>query len=224
MVKEIVDKLFNSNYRYFYNLLADNDFHTYESDPGIVYEEDLLNDVYWNSGVNKICIFFDDIVLKKGFSGYIDDNQELIKTENFNNVAIIESDLYKLAKEQGVSKFFAETINIGNDIVAQEKAENILSDYYPQRKFNDFLCNQINSKQIKDLYDRLYNYISSKPLSELFYQYNIDDLKKLYNFLVDYDINDLHSNNCGIFKNGKIKFFDFCGFNSSTSNLVKKRR
>lgn len=224
MVREIVDGILNSSCRYYYDILADNDFHTYEDDLGIVCEEDLLNEVYWESGASKICVILDNIVLKKGFSRYIYDYQENENIKNIENAAIIESELYQLAKEQGVSMFFAETIDIGNGVVAQERAEDDLTDVSLRRKFDDFLNSQTDKDQIKNLYDRLHDYISMVPLSELFYQYNIDDLEKLYDFLVEYDINDLHESNTGIFKDGKVKFFDFCGFNSLTSNLIKKRR
>ena len=59
-------------------------------------------------------------------------------------------------------------------------------------------------------------------MSFLIAQYDIDDLHELENFLDDYDINDLHSSNMGFF-NGKLKFFDFSGYNSDTFELLKNK-
>ena len=68
----------------------------------------------------------------------------------------------------------------------------------------------------------LYDKTGVGAIRILMMHHSVEELTKLENFLYDYDINDLHNCNMGIF-NGELKIFDFSGFGSDTSEILKRK-
>ena len=212
-------------------------FYTYFGDEGVIYDEFPLEEIEssWCSGCTKVCVVEDNVVFKTSFRGYVYDfddekndyyDEPIIERWN-TDYCKLEFDVYVEALTAGLGKFFAKTIQVSPYVYAQEKCEIDLCNLICSNEKRDFKKSSLEDKELED-------YIKSKGLSSLsislgltamsflIAQYDIDDLYELEKFIDDYDINDLHSSNMGFF-NGKLKFFDFSGYNSDTFELLKNK-
>ena len=222
--------------------VLEKDFHSYEEGCGEVYEEDELADFAWSAGVTKICIILDYCVLKTGYSGYAydydEDTDEYLDEPRFvdleQNTAEVEYKVYERACEEGIDKFFVETIELGNGVFMQERVDDILfeamtdselrahyeksfvlPDKEGQRKFNEGAQEYFEKNGMR----KFCQYFSYDVAYFLTLNLTMEELHALYDFVDNYDINDIHSSNVG-FVNGKIKIFDYCGCGSDTASLL----
>lgn len=219
------------------------DLHTYDDETGTLYEEIIFDDYNWEAGVSKVCVFFSDFVLKKGFNGSIIDSNydtgELLEPEDFIyntwdiNYGDLEYTIYKKAEREGVNNFFAELISLGDGIYAQEKCQYILGNIigttvddldfyidYSTASENIKSINKIkeilNNSEIDEIIGidpTLYLFPSVAPVLLQFY--TCEQLIKLFVFLVKYDINDLHLMNLGFFRNKESEKFELKLFDYS---------
>lgn len=153
----------------------------------------------------------------------------------------VEYLVYRAAVAAGLGHFFAEMIKIDTGIYMQEKydtsvcrlededmklhiSETLLtSDLCEFQRFDWVLWergaieNLVERVGLGSLFSHLRQNCSSFML--FYNRYSIVELRRLQVFLDEYDINDLHSSNIGIF-GSDIKFIDYCGYESSTSEIV----
>ena len=153
----------------------------------------------------------------------------------------VEYLVYRAAVAAGLGHFFAEMIKIDTGIYMQEKYDtsiNRLEDegiklHISETLLASNLCECYRSNWIlwerdavEDLVERvgldsLFSHLRGNCSSfMMFYnRYSIVELRRLQAFLDEYDINDLHSSNIGVF-GSDVKFIDYCGYESSTSEKV----
>lgn len=188
-------------------------------------------------GITKACLIFDDSsdVFKIPFYYNVDCEAESALKEAFkvsrkrgkyiefspkDNLCEVESKLYALSKEAGVSEFFAEEKFFityhGIPVYKQERIKFTYAESYE--------CDTGDWREIKDNdfaeEIMLSNAEESRGGSELLYNYNFvynmylyakDKFRKLFQFLDDNDIDDLHSGNLGYSFSGAPKIFDYSG-------------
>lgn len=225
------------------------DFHMIEyndDDVHEIYEEDALDGYIWHCGMSKFCVDYDTFVLKKGFNGTFVETDEyggMLNPEDFYynfwdiNYGDLEYEVYKKAKEEGVERFFAEMVSLGDGIYAQEKSWRSIYDceftnHMPEGfKDWDWLC-KVNNHDINQILADCkkhginpFPHIRDDALPYLYYYLSYDELGILTEFLRHYDINDIHTNNVGFFisEDGgvSIKLFDYSGYRSSTKEILK---
>jgi hypothetical protein len=157
-----------------------------------------------HSGETKACIISDKLsnwVIKVGYT-YSDDEGRT--TTDF---CAIEAKNYKDAIDEGLEEFFAasyelcrvtppEKYKYEEDIVffIQEKAE-------PDDEKTSATCEKYTGSDCNDDFDRV----------ESLFQGN-EKLDSLFEFIDDWNINDLHSGNFGYTKEGKVKIIDYSGY------------
>lgn len=209
---------------------------------GDLYNDYCLEDFEWHYGVSKVVIMCDDVVVKTAFAGMVesDYNEETEDYEerfipNEDDECAVEYEVYKKAVEYGLEKFFAkiEPTEVAG-VYIQEKCDVTLSDLYDLEEFDDEYSGLIKGHDLykNSDYEELKALGENNGLSELFFRtrnsqtstylfdnYSLEDLLKLQSFLVEFDINDIHGSNAGLFGD-KIKIFDFCGYESNTGSLV----
>lgn len=204
----------------------------------------------WGSGVSKVaivCNSFDgnDYALKTAYVGavYTEDEDEDWKFTEYKHAdeCRVEYLVYRAAVAAGLGHFFAEMIKIDTGIYMQEKYDTSIGRlededmkfYISETLLTSDLCECYRSgwilwerDAIEDLVERvgldsLFSHLRGNCSSfMMFYdRYSILELRCLQTFLDEYDINDLHSSNIGVF-DGDVKFIDYCGYESSTSEKV----
>lgn len=174
-----------------------------------------------NSGCSKICIWFKNFpyVIKYSHNLYEDK-------ENGIDESVQEAKLYQAAKVEGIEKFFPETeilCSIGGiTFVMQEKIDYSALNV-PDKKRTKYL--RISKTTNYRIFSKMQNEIYHVPgggrrLDHLWAGvaislYGKKLCKKLCDFIVTYQINDLHGNNIG-YKNDKPILLDFSGYSRSS--------
>lgn len=214
--------------------VLNQDHYTYDGDEGLVYDEYPLEEFYWKTGASKVCIPYAGLVFKTSFTGYAYDYDyetsdwldETIFEPWDKDYCQIEYEIYKRAVKEGVGIFFAETFKLSSKVYAQEECDQIFedfledSDFVPPRSLDGFSPEDITIFANENGILRLKTLMGTTLFRYFLDCYSIASLQKLSNFLIKYDINDLHENNIGWF-DGRLKFFDFCGFRSLTFKKIK---
>lgn len=217
--------------------LLSNCFH-YDNNTGVVYEEDMLDysEFGYMCGASKVVIILDDCVLKTSYSGEVkeDEDGEDYFTDDFPDYAAMEYNIYQAAVEEGLEKFFAKTEKVDIGIYEQPRVDATVLEYrydeafLPFRYFNG--RNKAPYFNEKDT-DKVIDYCEKNGLHKIYFRikfnviryflaaYSIEELKRLNEFLIEYDINDISETNCG-WIDGKLVAFDFCGFGSSTEKIL----
>lgn len=214
-------------------------FH-YDDSNGGVYEEDYLDysDFDYQCGASKVVIILDDCVLKTSYGGIVkeDEDGDEVLVEGFPDYARMEYEIYMAAKAEGLEYFFAKTEKVSSHIYEQPRVNATVNDYH----YNDdyLLEHYFNGKSkapylnIEDT-DKLLDYCKKNGLAGLqsrikldviryfLASYSFPELQRLHKFLMKYDINDIRAGNCG-WINGKLVIFDFCGFKTSTEEILSK--
>lgn len=228
------------------------DYHVYNEDEGVFYEEFNLDDFEWSSGITKVTVIFDEFVLKKGFKGTVQDSDEngWLEEKDFIykdwdiNYGTQEYQIYLRAVDRGVERFFAEMEPLGSEVYAQEKCDiiadsiRVCEDITPEIKdcaiagdehwsLEDYdnLIADLGKHDIWDIEDHL----RSGAIYWFYFNYSYDELRKIVQFLHDYDINDIHLGNIGLFWDKEqekyvLKMFDFSGFCSNTSEILAEEK
>ena len=214
-------------------------FH-YDDSTGGVYEEDYLDysDFGYQCGASKVVLILDDCVLKTSYSGIVEEDEDGddVLVNGFSNYAKMEYEIYMAAKAEGLEYFFTKTEEVCPNIYEQPKVDATVSDYryndddLPKRYFNG--RNKAPHLNIKDT-DKLLDYCKRNGLAGLqsrikldviryfLAAYSFPELQRLHKFLIKYDINDIRAGNCG-WIDGKLVIFDFCGFKTSTEEILSK--
>lgn len=130
-----------------------------------------------------------------------------------NNYCCSEEAIYLLAKEYGVQEFFLKTEKIGEHLGIQIYKQ-------PKVTFSGFDYSKQVSNDSKELYSEYLKSNNKNPIfcSEIFATYiiefyGIEKSSRLFNFISEMNINDLHSDNCG-FLNETPVIFDYSGYRS----------
>lgn len=222
-------------------------FHVYADDEDAVYEDGSLDEEVcdegaddWGSGVTKVALIYKDYVLKTGYSGYVHssyneehhDFDDILVDDFPEDYCEIEYKIYRRAVEAGISKFFAETISVGNGVYMQERYDGSLDNYTPEgmqfpdwiKQYDDAGCLSDwaefhgDNMELTGLYDAVK---SSRVFAWFVALYSYNDLRALSEFIEAYNINDIHSGNVGWFGN-TIKLIDFSGYMTSTGDIIRE--
>lgn len=228
------------------------DYHVYDEEEGVIYEDFNLDSFEWNSGITKVTVIFDDFVLKKGFCGTVSDSDEngWLEEKDFIyknwdiNYGTLEYQVYLRSCEHGVERFFAEMEPLGDAVYAQEKCriiadsistyEDITPDiemyavpkdeHWSLEDYDNMIAD-LGKHNIWDIEDHL----RMSAIYWFYFNYSYDELRALVQFLHDYDINDIHVGNIGLFWDNEqekyvLKMFDFSGYGSNTSEILAEER
>ena len=232
----MLGRYINENRELFKSIIKvlDLNHYTYYGDgEGLIYDECPLDDFCWKTGASKVCIPYAGVVFKTSFSGYAYDYDyetsdwydEPIFEDWDTDYCQVEYEIYKRAIKEGVGVFFAETLRLTDKVYVQEESDEIFSDFLDNNDVSPHSLNGFSTEDIAIYASdngilRLKTILGTTVFRYFLDCYSIQELQKLTNFIEKYDINDLHASNLGWF-DGKIKFFDFCGFNSLTSEKIK---
>lgn len=141
-----------------------------------------------------------------------------------------EAELYELAKERGLDKFFAETKFVGYvrgwPIYLQQKCmiygEECYNNY-PGKNYKRHTNEQIKTAKEKShvLKQNVFNMFPDVWAVDLVNNYSKDEIDNLLDFIQEYNINDLHSNNIGYIYNINNRFnhpviTDYSSYNESS--------
>lgn len=204
----------------FFQTQYSSDFYAWEKCNGEVIKQSpdyFDSELYFSSGISKACLFFedDDYVIKIPFEG-VGDTDNYCELEEHN---------YKLAKEEGYEKFFAETkflmyykypeadfeIPIYVSIRADVNSE--IGDEMVNVSWHDASDPQPVKGEDEDEFWSLYEMNGTQfPIIKDFFIYKYEEgpLEDFWNFLYNCGINDLHMGNVGLI-DGKPVFIDYSG-------------
>lgn len=179
-----------------------------------------------DSGATKLVLWipnFDEYVVKIPFTGvyeedWIKEDEGYVWQEDYQeyfgaydgwDYCYVETSLYADAVKEGVEQFFLETSFLGHikghPIYIQPRAE----------EFYEISHNiSLEEKQESNKICREYC-VSLKPewVLDAIKCYGLSQVKKLFAFINEYQIEDLHGNNLGYYKNKPV-IIDYAGFNS----------
>lgn len=118
----------------------------------------------------------------------------------------LEVQNYTLAKQDGLENFFAETFSLGSflnaEVYLMRRADvdyDELESYSTNEGCSEYYCNDSD-------------YIYPDVLSCLDGFYNCDKVERLVNFCTNWEINDIHGENIGFYKDGTPVIIDYSGF------------
>lgn len=150
----------------------------------------------------------------------------------------VEYLVYRAAVAAGLGHFFAEMIKIDTGVYMQEKYDTSISrlddaSLYVSETLIDRCRDEYYDHSLYFEYDSVeelaeeyglssfLDHLKSNSTTFLMFlsRYGVTELHRLQAFLDEYDINDLHASNIGMFGDD-IKFIDYCGYCSSTSSAV----
>ncbi len=166
------------------------------------------------SGVSKICFLdksFGKYVVKVPFLvdedyeelGYYDEDTDEFESRNYCED---EVNFYKAATERGLGILFAKTEKLGVvhgiDTYVQERVEKP-SHYAVFTNDNMDLQRYCEEKDV---------YTGASFIIAVDKFYGEAMAMELIDFLADYDINDIHSENWGFTVEGRPKCYDFSGY------------
>lgn len=229
-------------------VFSTHNFHVYSYDAELYTDEEYYLDRVlecWNYGLTKVVAIFDNYVLKTPIMGAVYQTEygdwELCIPDDAIDFCSIEVQIYERAKKVGLDYFFAETIEIDDKIYMQEKIDktfyvegecsvNYKARYIDPEHFyetdEDGDCIGLDNLLIRTFVKVnglgfLYDAMSDELMVAYLAMYSLNELKKLNDFLYEYDICDLHETNVG-WLDGELKFIDFSGVCESTLNRLRK--
>lgn len=203
----------------------------------------------WACGASKVVLVADNdddsYVLKTAYVGYAyepkDENGNFIEDADWEFEAWDREDdcrieylVYRAAVARGVEHFFAETIKVDTAIYMQEAYQKPLGDMSFSEMFSlismenrakfkieitDFDITAVDNVAFETGLVGLREKLGARTFILYFDRYTVSELQALQQFLLDYDINDLHRNNIGWFYD-ELKFVDYCGFGGKTSSII----
>lgn len=203
----IVDILLKNN---FLDAIIDGDEDTFEEWCNNYCKLLCSNNLEGHCGVSKVCITAEDLpnwVIKTGF---VSNDDEL-------DYCAIEADNYQSAIEEGLEDFFAADYELYTVIPPKK--------YHFDRKIVFYIQERADPDEEK-VSQTCYNYMSgSDECDEDEEEYGYDDydrleslfansykmLDKLFAFVKEWDINDLHTGNFGYTPKGLVKIIDYSG-------------
>lgn len=182
------------------------------------------------SGATKLCLFFDNIqeyVVKIPYVGAIyfnNDSFDEVQEEYTNagecvnspcdswDYCMTEAALFQEAKKLGIDKCFAGTYYIGSiddfPIYVSSKVPNYVSGKSSPKAKE--LGKKIIDSKPQELGD-----LTSDSLGLFIDNYGYDIAKRMFDFLKEHKIKDMHSGNLGFTQDNHIKIIDYCSYNES---------
>lgn len=167
-------------------------------------------------GCSKIVLFFDeypDVVVKIPFDGVrnvdYEKDFEITNERNFiHNYCADELDIWYEAVEANIEEVFAEEAYVGMyhnlDLYAAERCN---MDYGYSELSNPSEDSKEKAKKITEgIYSEVNEYLPT-----IIEQHGEEFAEKVFKFIEDFDINDLHDGNVG-FKCGLFKFVDYSSY------------
>lgn len=182
------------------------------------------------TGASRLVLFptNKDYVIKIPYRGFFCQRNNDVKESPFTAAyASVDPDLvgwdyceaeemlFRLAENNGVGEYFAETIQIGEvrgyPIYAQPRAKLNSSSNICERE--DYSSIEQISSQITEEYSDILGeeFLPEYWMKEFIAAFSDDELEGLLNFIEQADISDLHEENVG-FINGKPIIFDYVGY------------
>ena len=170
-------------------------------------------------GETKACIINSDLadwVIKIGFreKPYRDFDEHI----DYMN---LEAEYYEEAQKANLGEFFAETYNIGAvdnvDVILQEYArpdEDKISSFffsYAESTFGYQPGDYVSEEEYLDAVSRAEEDMDTEERVEAIFGRGVE-CSRLVDFIEEKEINDLHSGNWGITKDGRVVIFDFSGY------------
>ena len=137
---------------------------------------------------------------------YVDEDETYKYNEDYCD---LEWSNYLLSEEAHLEDFFAKTKRITKNLFAQEK---LIPFYdYEENKVPDSKC-ILKALEILQEQDEHYTIQDTQIISILLSQHTEDEYNRLNAFFKENHINDLHANNFGFDKQGRLKLFDYSGY------------
>lgn len=180
--------------------------------------------IQYDSGATKLVLWipnFDEYVVKIPFTGlyesiwieedeeYVEDYQEYFGAYDGWDYCYVETSLYADAVREGVDQFFLKTSLLGHikghPIYIQPRAVEFYAIPHKisleEKQESNKICRECR--------------VSLKPewVLDAVKCYGLPQVKKLFAFIHEYNIEDLHGNNLGYY-NDKPVIIDYAGFNS----------
>lgn len=174
----------------------------------IDYDELDAIGIRYNSGCTRVVFWFDNDFDEPEYVFKIDlDIEKPYCQREYEN--------YKSAEKEGLAKFFAEIVPVGEfmgrTVYAMEFAE-VNEDY----TYEDYYSKRTRFCDNKDMFEEEAEMISSMDDNEIaldifYYYYPEEDVMAVVNFSYRNEINDIHLGNIGYIKE-KIVLIDYCGY------------
>ena len=182
--------------------------------------------IEYDSGATKLVLWipnFDEYVVKIPFTGvyeedWIEEDEEYVWKGDYQeyfgaydgwDYCYVETSLYADAVREGVDQFFLETSLLGHikghPIYIQPQA----MEFYEVPHKISFEEKQESNKICRECR------VSLKPewVLDAIKCYGLSQVKKLFAFINEYQIEDLHGNNLGYYKDKPV-IIDYAGFNN----------
>lgn len=180
----------------------------FNHDGYIDYDELDAIGIRYNSGCTRAVFWFDNDFDEPEYVFKIDlDIEKSYCQREYEN--------YKSAEKEGLAKFFAEIVPvgefIGRTVYAMEFAE-VNEDY----TYDDYYSKRTRFCDNKDMFEEEAELISSMDDNEIaldifYYYYPEEDVAAVADFSYRNEINDIHLDNIGYIKE-KIVLIDYCGY------------
>lgn len=177
---------------------------------------------WYECGVSKICLFYENLkdwVIKVPILGYYyNEEDEYVDFTHSggdkpNDYCSIEAEYCFQADKYGLGECFAKTYYIctlqGIDFYCSEKIE----EPFYSRSSN--ACSDFSYISARDLINCYGKYNSPLNLDQLQFfidSYGYELSEKLMQFLIDFDIQDLHNGNIGFDTVNNVKIIDCAGW------------
>ncbi len=173
-------------------------------------------------GISKFVVFLNDKeVVKIPFNGVFKYNENSDDYDNFNEFSVInyceiEANYYEEAKEWGVAEFFAGTRFVGytkdhTPFYVSERINATIDDMWNKVSEDSIHAAHVYADSRKGVRGRK---LSDHWLALALERYGKAKVDKFIDFLVAFDINDLHQGNIGFRDNGDPVLIDYSGFNA----------
>ena len=171
-----------------------------------------------SSGETKVCVLSKDCpdwVIKVGFvrttsPGYVEE-------DTAKDFCALEAEYYAKACDNRIEEYFAATYKIGEidgvEIFMQEYArtdDDMFSDLFSNYVSEDFEKDE--DEDDDDYWSRVSAYVEDMDNEERIYAVLGPHSEDVVEFIIEHDINDLHSGNWGVTKDGRFVMVDYSGY------------
>lgn len=174
------------------------------------------------SGASKTMLYlpeFGDYVVKLSIG-----EDELGSSYNKEGGDFLEEEtrIYEMAEEEGLERFFANTIRIGT--ITPPSLETI--GVYIQKKVDTVFCdtkcyenydaeNAYRKEKAMVRYFKINRHIASPGMYYLIRKEGLKEAMRFFTFINENGLTDLHAANFGINVNGQLVLFDYSGYDSA---------
>lgn len=171
-------------------------------------------------GATKFVIFLNDKeVVKIPFNGcfWWDYKEDGLVFCNFqySDYCAMEEEMYNKAEEAGVEQFFVSTKYYGNavsgvPVYVSERVYTFYDNDKVRERTNSFTENSMT--KAKELKDRVYTRLHDEWIARAIEYYGYEAVEKLFDFIEEEDIRDLHTNNIGFREDGSPCILDYSSY------------